>query len=287
MFDWLVRSLRSTPRSVRGVDNLTMAEALPSRIGHYAITHKLGQGGMGVVYAARDERLHRPVALKMISSRSYDDTTRQRFWREARTAASVNHPNICQIYDIGDDEGDDLFIAMELLEGEPLDRRLQRGPMSVSQGVPVALDILAALGAVHARGVVHRDLKPSNVFLTPHGVKVLDFGVARPSRNRRSTAAANLTGAGVLVGTPRYMAPEQHARPGSRHQQRSVRGGRHPLRDPRGPTRVRRPHRRGGASRHRVRPPPGPHRASGRFRGQSRDSPGARQGVRRSAGVGR
>ncbi len=208
MFDWLVRSLRSTPRSVRGVDNLTTAEALPSRIGHYAITHKLGQGGMGVVYAARDERLHRPVALKMISSRSYDDTTRQRFWREARTAASVNHPNICQIYDIGDDEGDDLFIAMELLEGEPLDRRLQRGPMSVSQGVPVALDILAALAAVHARGVVHRDLKPSNVFLTPHGVKVLDFGVARPQPEQALTAAANLTGAGVLVGTPGYIAPE-------------------------------------------------------------------------------
>ena len=163
---------------------------------------------MGVVYAARDERLHRPVALKMISSQSYDETTRKRFWREARTAASVNHPNICQIYDIGDDDGDDLFIAMELLEGETLDRRLQKGPMSVSQAVPVALDILAALAAVHARGVVHRDLKPSNVFLTPHGVKVLDFGVARPQPEQALTAAANLTGTGVLVGTPRYIAPE-------------------------------------------------------------------------------
>ena len=178
-YDWLVRSLRTSPLAAPDADGPTTAEALPSRIGHYAITHKLGQGGMGVVYAARDERLQRPVALKMISSQSYDETTRKRFWREARTAASVNHPNICQIYDIGDDDGDDLFIAMELLEGEPLDRRLQEGPMSVSQAVPVALDILAALAALHARGVVHRDLKPSNVFLTPHGVKVLDFGVAQ------------------------------------------------------------------------------------------------------------
>jgi TolB-like protein len=163
---------------------------------------------MGVVYAARDERLQRPVALKMISSLSDDETTRRRFWREARIAASVNHPNICQIYDIGDDEGDDLFIAMELLEGETLDRRLQKGPLSVSQAVPVALDILAALAALHARGVVHRDLKPSNVFLTPHGVKVLDFGVARPQPEQALTAEGNLTGTGVLVGTPRYIAPE-------------------------------------------------------------------------------
>ena len=161
MFDWLVRSLRSTPRSVRGADNLTTAEALPSRIGHYAITHKLGQGGMGVVYAARDERLHRPVALKMISSRSYDDTTRQRFWREARTAASVNHPNICQIYDIGDDEGDDPFIAMELLEGESLDAPAE-GRYRGACRRPTS----AAPPRSHARGVVHRDLKPSNVFLT-------------------------------------------------------------------------------------------------------------------------
>ena len=100
-YDWLVRSLGTSPRSARDVDGPTLGAALPSRIAHYTITHKLGQGGMGVVYAARDERLQRPVALKMISSRSYDETTRKRFWREARTAASVNHPNICQIYDIG------------------------------------------------------------------------------------------------------------------------------------------------------------------------------------------
>ena len=207
-YDWLGPKPEDLATSARDADGPTTAEALPSRIGHYAITHKLGQGGMGVVYAARDERLQRPVALKMISSQSYDETTRKRFWREARTAASVNHPNICQIYDIGDDDGDDLFIAMELLEGETLDQRLQKGPMSVSQAVPVALDILAALAALHARGVVHRDLKPANVFLTPHGVKVLDFGVARPQPEQALTAAANLTGTGVLVGTPRYIAPE-------------------------------------------------------------------------------
>ena len=100
---------------------------MPARIGHYAIDRKLGEGGMGVVYAARDERLRRSVALKTMASLANDETARQRFWREARAAASVNHPNICQIYEIGEDGGD-LFIAMELLEGEPLSDRLRQGP---------------------------------------------------------------------------------------------------------------------------------------------------------------
>jgi eukaryotic-like serine/threonine-protein kinase len=180
-------------------------------VGHYVIDRKLGQGGMGVVYAAHDERLERTVALKMMSSLSDDETARRRFWREARAAASVNHPNICQLYEIGEDAGE-LFIAMELLEGEALSTRLHRGPLSVSEAVPIGLAVLAALSALHARGIVHRDLKPSNVFLTPHGVKLLDFGLARPANPalaRSLDSDANLTQTGILIGSPGYMAPEQ------------------------------------------------------------------------------
>jgi serine/threonine protein kinase/tetratricopeptide (TPR) repeat protein len=183
------------------------AAALPTRIGPYAIERKLGQGGMGVVYAARDERLHRTVALKTMSAVSRDETARKRFWREARAAASVNHPNICQIYEIGEDRGE-LFIAMELLEGEALADRLPRGPLSVSQTLPIGLGMLAALSTLHGRGIVHRDLKPSNVFLTPHGVKLLDFGVARLDLERSAGAATELTPTGMVIGTPAYMAPE-------------------------------------------------------------------------------
>ena len=169
---------------------------------------------MGVVYAARDERLERIVALKTMSTMTTmlspggDETARRRFWREARAAASVNHPNVCQIYEIGEDDGQ-LFIAIELLEGEALAERLRRGPLSVSEAVPVGLGILAALSALHARGIVHRDLKPSNVFLTPHGVKLLDFGLARPQLEPSLVSAEGLTRPGMVMGTPRYMAPEQ------------------------------------------------------------------------------
>jgi serine/threonine protein kinase len=183
-------------------------EGLPARIGHYAIARKLGEGGMGVVYAARDERLERTVALKTMSSLASVDTARTRVWREARAAASVNHPNICQIYEIGEDGGD-LFIAMELLEGESLADRLQRGPLNVSQAVSVGQGMLAALSALHAHGIIHRDLKPSNVFLTPHGVKLLDFGLARPQLDPSLSSASGLTRTGMVMGTPRYMAPEQ------------------------------------------------------------------------------
>src|SRR5262249_53526091 len=119
-----------------------------------------------------------------------------------------NHPNVCQIYEIGEDAGE-LFIAMELLEGEALAERLQRGPLTVAEAVPIGLGMLAALSALHARGIVHRDLKPSNVFLTKHGVKLLDFGLARPEVARSIAATTELTGTGIVIGTPRYMAPEQ------------------------------------------------------------------------------
>lgn len=208
LYDW-VRG--APPSQSSGLVATPPPQGLPARIGHYQVARKLGQGGMGIVYAARDERLERTVALKTMSSLGSDETARKRFWREARAAAAVNHPNVCQLYEIGEDGGE-LFIAMELLEGEALSERLHRGPLNLAATVPIGLGILAALEALHARGIVHRDLKPSNVFLTPHGVKLLDFGLARPSDAelaRSLSTAAELTRTGMLLGTPRYMAPEQ------------------------------------------------------------------------------
>ncbi len=205
-YEWLTGAASGDPSS--NAPRASSGEILPARIGRYAIQRKLGEGGMGVVYAARDDRLERTIALKTLSSVASDDTARQRLWREARAAASVNHPNICQIYEIGEDEGR-LFIAMELLEGEPLAERLRRGPLSATQAVPIGLEMLAALSALHARAIVHRDLKPSNVFLTTHGVKLLDFGLARPELDGSLNPDSGLTRTGIVMGTPRYMAPEQ------------------------------------------------------------------------------
>ena len=176
------------------------------QIGHYEITGTLGEGGMGIVYAARDARLDRTVALKMIRRGSTDPDAAERLRREARAAAAVSHPNICQLYDIGEEAGD-LFIAMEYLEGQSLAARLERGPVPLGEAVQIALAMLAALDALHARGLVHRDLKPSNVFLTPHGVKLLDFGLARPVAIDQGET--RLTGPGTIFGTPQYMSPEQ------------------------------------------------------------------------------
>src|SRR3954465_7680542 len=168
---------------------------LPERIGPYVVERKLGEGGMGVVFAAHDGRLQRTIAVKPLSAAADGEGARQRLWREARAAASVNHPNICQIYEVGEDAGR-LFIAMELLEGEVLSERLTRGPLPSSEAVPMALGMLAALSALHARGIIHRDLKPSNVFVTTHGVKLLDFGLARPGLNEPGTAETALTRTG-------------------------------------------------------------------------------------------
>ena len=179
---------------------------LPSRIGSYRVTRKLGEGGMGVVYAAVDDKLNRPVAVKAI--REGGGMTREHLWREARAAAAVNHPNVCQIYEIAED-GEQLFLVMELLEGQPLSDKLETGPLSPAEALSVLLPTVEALDALHARGLIHRDLKPSNVFVTAHGIKLLDFGLARPVVDDASATMANLTFAGQVVGTPAYMAPEQ------------------------------------------------------------------------------
>jgi serine/threonine protein kinase/tetratricopeptide (TPR) repeat protein len=192
----------------RDVPSPAFRDVLPNRIGRYAIERKLGEGGMGVVYAAHDDRLDRTIALKTLPAFATDSAARERLWREARAAARVNHPNVCQIYEVGEDEGR-LFIAMELLEGEPLADRLRNGPMGAAQAVSVALGMLDALSALHGRGIVHRDLKPSNVFLTPHGVKLLDFGLAQPQLDGSLDPTIGLTRTGIVMGTPRYMAPEQ------------------------------------------------------------------------------
>jgi eukaryotic-like serine/threonine-protein kinase len=178
------------------------------RIGRYRITGRLGEGGMGLVYEALDERLGRTVAIKTIRATLQDTQARERFWREARAAGALSHPNICHIYEIVE-EDDALFIAMERLEGESLAERLQRGPLTLADAAQIALGSLAALESVHAHGLLHRDLKPSNVHLTPHGVKLLDFGLARPVATDTDRTLPMLTLPGVVLGTPGYMSPEQ------------------------------------------------------------------------------
>jgi serine/threonine protein kinase len=178
-------------------------------IGRYAITGTLGEGGMGVVYSARDEQLGRTVAIKMIKGAVQQPEARERLFREARSAASVNHPAVCQLYEIGEHQGA-LFIAMELLQGESLATRIARGPMPLGEAVSIALGILSGIDALQRQGLVHRDLKPSNIFLTPHGVKLLDFGLATSSADVLHTATElRLTAPGTVVGTPQYAAPEQ------------------------------------------------------------------------------
>jgi serine/threonine protein kinase len=177
---------------------------VPKSIGHYQITGTLGEGGMGIVYAAWDDRLNRAVALKTIRGNVSDPAATERLRREARAAARVNHPNICQLYDVGSEDGQ-FYIAMELLEGEPLATRMAEGPIPLKDSVAFALSTLSALEALHNNGLIHRDLKPSNIFLTPHGVKLLDFGLARPLDEQD----VRLTMPGMLLGTPRYLSPEQ------------------------------------------------------------------------------
>jgi eukaryotic-like serine/threonine-protein kinase len=183
-----------------------MSFAPGSRVGPFEILAPLGSGGMGEVFRARDLRLGREVAIKRVRGEQ-DPELRARFWREARAAAALTHPHVCPIFDVGEQDGEP-WLAMELLAGESLEERLRRGALPPDEAVARALEILEALAALHAHGIVHRDLKPSNVFLTPHGAKVLDFGLAAPVAGALA-GDARLTRSGAMVGTPRYMAPEQ------------------------------------------------------------------------------
>jgi Tol biopolymer transport system component/tRNA A-37 threonylcarbamoyl transferase component Bud32 len=181
-------------------------------LGPYRVLERLGEGGMGEVYLADDTRLHRRVALKVLSAGSSDDATAsERLLREARAAARLDHINICTVYDTGEANGKP-YIAMQYIEGENLASRIQRKPIGVEEAVAVAVQVAQALAEAHRHGVVHRDIKPQNVMLTPSGhVKVLDFGLAQSVGlvSDQETTAAKLTEAGAIAGTVRYMSPEQ------------------------------------------------------------------------------
>ncbi len=185
------------------------------RLGPYQIVSGIGAGGMGVVYRARDTRLDRTVAIKMLPLHiAADPDLQKRFEREARTISSLNHPHICALYDVGQQEGVS-FLVMEYLEGETLVDRLARGPLPLDEAVRRASEVAEALGEAHRHGIVHRDLKPANVVLTRTGAKLLDFGIAklRPAVAEEGdatfTGSPALTGEGQIIGTVRYMSPEQ------------------------------------------------------------------------------
>jgi eukaryotic-like serine/threonine-protein kinase len=176
--------------------------------GPYCVRRKIGEGGMGTVYEGWDARLQRAVAIKTIRE-TYDSISRDRLWCEARSLARISHPNICQVFDVVDEQGR-VVLVLELLQGQSLADRLTSGPMPAAEAVQIETQILQALGALHELGIVHRDLKPSNVFLTKHGVKLLDFGLVRTTRRLAAEETATaLTTPGMVVGTPQYMAPEQ------------------------------------------------------------------------------
>src|SRR5262249_12673737 len=190
-------------------------------LSHYKLTARLGGGGMGVVYRAEDRRLGREVALKLLPPHLADDPMAlARFTREARVASSLAHPNICMLFDIGEDQGQ-RFIVMELLDGETLKHRIEAQPLSPDEIIELAIDIADALDAAHASGIVHRDIKPANIFVTRRGeAKVLDFGIAKQTGARRRSVdgahhgalteiEADLTEDGAAIGTIAYMSPEQ------------------------------------------------------------------------------
>jgi serine/threonine protein kinase/WD40 repeat protein len=180
-----------------------------TRLGRYLILEPLGSGGMGVVYRARDEKLERVVAIKMLAPGVLSgEEARRHFRREALALAKLNHPRIAAVYDVGEQDGAD-YIVMELVEGESLAVKLQAGALGIQEATAIALQVAEALEEAHAHGVIHRDLKPANVMITPKGnAKVLDFGVAKMLA-LDTDATASLTETGGLLGTPLYMSPEQ------------------------------------------------------------------------------
>jgi serine/threonine protein kinase len=159
-----------------------MSLSLGTKLGPYEIQAPLGAGGMGEVYRARDTRLERIVAIKVLPSRlSSDPALNQRLEREARAISSLNHPHICALYDIGTQEGID-FLVMEYLEGQTLADRLQKGALPIEQALKTGIEIADALAKAHREGIIHRDLKPGNIMLTKSGAKLMDFGLAKPVR---------------------------------------------------------------------------------------------------------
>ena len=195
-----------------------MSLSAGTRLGRYEIVAAVGAGGMGEVYRARDTRLDREVAIKVLSpGLTSSDLARERFQREARTVAALHHPHICAIYDVGETPDQQAFIVMEFLQGETLEERLRTGRLDLPILLETGIALADALAAAHAAGIVHRDIKPANVFLTAWGPKLLDFGVAKTVRPVAGTNAVTqtddalpmLTAEGAAVGTLAYMSPEQ------------------------------------------------------------------------------
>jgi serine/threonine protein kinase len=188
-----------------------------SKLGPYEILSSLGAGGMGEVYRARDTRLDRMVAIKvLLDHQTSEPGLRERFEREARAISSLNHSHVCTLYDVGHQDGVD-YLVMEYIEGETLAARLVKGPLPLDQVLKYAIEIADALGKAHRQGITHRDLKPGNIMLTKSGAKLLDFGLAKLRQqaspavpiSQVSTAAGAITAPGMILGTLRYMAPEQ------------------------------------------------------------------------------
>ena len=187
-------------------------------VSHYRIVEKLGEGGMGVVYAAEDLSLGRRVAIKFLSAAADDRSYRARFLREARSVSQLSHPNIAALYDYGETEDEQPYIVMEIASGCDLSELLRNGLPTVSRAIEIIESVAEALTEAHALGIVHRDIKPSNVFVSERGqVKVLDFGLAKQlvegrtdlSDQEAQTLMATHTRSNAVVGTPLYMSPEQ------------------------------------------------------------------------------
>ncbi|MBV8519083.1 MAG: protein kinase [Acidobacteria bacterium] len=175
-------------------------------LGSYRLIARLGTGGMGDVWRAEDKKLLRAVAIKILPAElAADPEWKERFLREARTVAQLNHPNIATIYAI-EEEGETLFIAMELVEGESVGAMIARGPLLPEDAIRVGVHVADGLSEAHAKGIIHRDIKPDNIIIAPRHVKILDFGVAKQVGG---TADPSLTQGGMVVGTPHYMSPEQ------------------------------------------------------------------------------
>ncbi len=194
-----------------------MMLATGAKLGPYEITGAIGAGGMGEVYRARDMRLDRIVAIKVLPAHLAGRAElRERFDREAKTIASLNHPHICTLYDTGHQDEID-FLVMEYLEGETLAQRLQKGALPIQQVLQYAIEISDALDKAHRKGITHRDLKPGNIMLTKSGTKLLDFGLAKLAQeavpatpeSQLPTMKSGITGEGTILGTLQYMAPEQ------------------------------------------------------------------------------